>query len=50
MPEDYQMIDFPPLNTQQLKELKELENMSDQDLDYSDIPEQPNNGQFYYTG
>ena len=42
------MIDFPPLTDEQIKELQKLEEMSDDDIDYSDIEEQRGSGQFYY--
>ena len=46
----YEHIDFPPLTDEQKKELEELDAMSDDEIDFSDIPpSEPNsNGGFYY--
>lgn len=35
----YEQIDFPPLTDEQRAELKELDAMSDSEIDTSDIPE-----------
>lgn len=44
----YKVIDFPPLTDEQKNELLELEKMSDDDIDLSDLPESTGNGGFYY--
>ena len=48
MQKTYQTINFPPLTEEQKKELQALEEMPDEDIDYSDIPEQNGEGQFFY--
>ena len=45
MQKTYQTINFPPLTEEQKKELQALEEMPDEDIDYSDIPEQNGEGQ-----
>lgn len=49
MQRTYQMIDFPPLTKEQKKELQALNSMSDDEINYSDIPPQEGKGQFYYV-
>lgn len=45
----YKVIDFPPLTDEQRKELENLDNMNESEIDYSDIPESTSdNGGFYY--
>lgn len=48
----YEKIDFPPLTEEQIKELENLKNMKDEDIDFSDIPKMTKKdfekGQFYY--
>lgn len=48
MQESYKMIDFPPINEEQNKELLFLENMKENEIDTSDVPEQTGEGYFYY--
>ena len=48
MQKTYQTINFPPLTEEQKKELQALEEMPDEDIDYSDIPEQNGEGQYFY--
>ena len=48
MPKTYSAIDFPPLTEEQKRELENLSNMSDAEIDLSDIPEGRGDGQFYY--
>jgi len=45
---EYNMIDLPPLTEDQKKELALLEQMTEEEIDLSDIPEQTGDGQFYY--
>lgn len=47
--ETYRMVDFPALTEEQKQEAVFLQQMSDTDIDTSDIPEVAgNNGGFYY--
>ncbi len=48
MRKTYQTINFPPLSEEQKKELQALESLPDDKIDYSDIPPQEKEGQFYY--
>lgn len=48
----YEKIDFPPLTEEQKRELENLKNMKDEDIDFSDIPkmtkEDFEKGHLYY--
>ncbi|MBO6128901.1 MAG: BrnA antitoxin family protein [Pseudobutyrivibrio sp.] len=46
---NYRTIDFPPLTEEQLAEISYINNMSDAEIDTSDIKEiESDNGGFYY--
>lgn len=53
MPKKYKSINLPPLNDEQLKEIENLKNMADEDIDTKDIPEATekefSSGHFYYA-
>ena len=48
MQKQYEIIDFPPLSESEKKQIANLKNLRDNDIDTSDIPEQTGDGQFYY--
>lgn len=44
----YKTIDFPPLTYEQKKEIEALQEMNEDEIDTSDIPEAKGDGGFYY--
>lgn len=44
----YKVIDFPPLTDEQKKELENLQNTAESDINLSYLPEANGDGSFYY--
>ncbi len=48
MQKPYKDIDFPPLSEEQIEMLKKLDDLPNDEIDTSEIPEATGNGGFYY--